>query len=238
MKVTVITVVLNRAADLDVTIRSVIALKRNALDYIIIDGGSTDGTVDVIRSYADQLKYWRSEPDDGIYDAMNKGWALASLDSRLLFLGAGDRLISLPDDNQAGFCQRDVLFGDVKLDGGQVFHPCTGLRLRLYNTLHHQALLVPKILHPAPPFDLAFPRYADFDLNQRLSRLGVRLRYAKGLSAYAAPDGLTGDLHLTELTSVVLKNYGPFWSGLSRAGFTLAKKLPLLRVFRPISDHR
>jgi len=235
MKVTVITTVLNHAARLDATMRSVLALHRADLDYIVIDGGSMDGSIDIIKSHAGRLKCWLSEPDAGVYDAMNKGWALAAPDSRIIFIGAGDALLSLPDEDGP---ETEILYGNVQLNGGRMFHARTGLRLRLYNSLHHQALMIPKALHPDPPFDLAFPRYADFDFNQRLSRQGVCFRYAKGLSAYAAPGGVTGELHLDELTAVILKNYGPLWSKLSALGFSLARRLPLLRVFHPVRKGR
>jgi len=234
MKVTVITAVLNRAAALDVTMRSVFGLKRGGLDYIVIDGGSTDGTVEVIKTHAHRLKCWRSEPDNGIYDAMNKGWTLADPDSRLLFLGAGDRLLSLPGDEHGDIESLIVLYGNVQLEGGQLFHAGAGCRLRLYNALHHQALLVPKKLHPAAPFDLSYPRYADFDFNQRLARRGVKFLFEPALSAYAAADGLTKELHLGELASIIRKNYGPLWSWLSIVGFNLARGIPLLAKLRPI----
>ncbi len=72
-KVTIITVVFNAEAHLEQTIRSVIEQDYPSIEYIIIDGGSTDGTLDIINRYQDRINYWVSETDDGIYDAMNKG---------------------------------------------------------------------------------------------------------------------------------------------------------------------
>lgn len=70
VKISVVTVVKDDACHLEETILSVIEKKaRAALDYIVIDGGSTDGTTDIIRKYADQISYWVSEKDNGIYDA-------------------------------------------------------------------------------------------------------------------------------------------------------------------------
>lgn len=75
--VTVITVVFNGAATLEHTIRSVIEQTYDNVEHIIIDGGSTDATLDILRKYEDSIDYWVSEKDAGIYDAMNKGIALA-----------------------------------------------------------------------------------------------------------------------------------------------------------------
>ena len=75
--VTIITVVYNNELYLEEAINSVINQSYSNLEYIIIDGGSTDQTVDIIRRYEDRLDYWISERDDGLYDAMNKGIALA-----------------------------------------------------------------------------------------------------------------------------------------------------------------
>jgi len=77
-KVSIITVVYNGIAHLEQTIQSVLNQTYDNIEYIIIDGGSTDGTVELIEEYEDQISYWVSEPDAGIYDAMNKGIKKAS----------------------------------------------------------------------------------------------------------------------------------------------------------------
>lgn len=84
-----ITVVFNGAATIEHTIRSVLDQTYDNIEHIVIDGGSTDGTVDILRCYDVYLDFWISETDSGIYDAMNKGIALASGDV-VGFLNADD----------------------------------------------------------------------------------------------------------------------------------------------------
>jgi len=76
--VSVVTVVYNDAENIEKTIRSVINQQYPRLEYIVIDGGSTDGTLDIIKKYENRIDYWISEKDNGIYHAMNKGIDLAS----------------------------------------------------------------------------------------------------------------------------------------------------------------
>jgi glycosyltransferase involved in cell wall biosynthesis len=88
--VTVVTIVFNGASLLENTIDSVLRQTYSFLEYIIIDGGSTDATLDVILKYENYIDFWISKPDRGIADAMNKGILLAK-GSLINFLHAGDR---------------------------------------------------------------------------------------------------------------------------------------------------
>ncbi len=87
--VSVITVAFNSALRLENTIRSVVNQTYDNVEYIVIDGGSTDGSLDIIREFGGCIDYWRSEPDRGIYDAMNKGLS-AARGEWINFMNTGD----------------------------------------------------------------------------------------------------------------------------------------------------
>lgn len=93
MKISVITINLNDKAGLQQTIESIICQTFSDYELIVIDGNSTDGSIDIIRQYEDKICYWVSEPDKGIYNAMNKGIEQAK-GEYFYFLNSGDRLIS------------------------------------------------------------------------------------------------------------------------------------------------
>jgi glycosyltransferase involved in cell wall biosynthesis len=90
--ISIITVVYNGEGFLEETIQSVISQTYDNVEYILIDGGSTDETVNIIKKYENRIDYWISEKDDGIYDAMNKGLVLAK-GRYVYFMGSDDRLI-------------------------------------------------------------------------------------------------------------------------------------------------
>ena len=89
MLFTVITINLNNAEGLKKTIESVLAQERSLYEYIVIDGASTDGSVELAKSYGDKIDCFISEPDKGIYNAMNKGIALAK-GEYVIFMNSGD----------------------------------------------------------------------------------------------------------------------------------------------------
>lgn len=93
IKITIITAVYNRVNEIEQCITSVINQTYDDVEYIVIDGGSTDGTVDVIKKYNDKISYWCSEPDKGIYDAWNKGLSHATGDY-INFVGSDDAICS------------------------------------------------------------------------------------------------------------------------------------------------
>lgn len=232
-RISVVTVVKNGACNLEATIISVIEQKASAeIDYIVVDGGSTDGTPEIVSRYADHISWWVSEQDRGIYDAMNKGWAAAADGSFILFLGSGDRIISLPHAMDC-YGQQDVVYGSVLMGEKAIFKARADYHLKLYNSLHHQALLVNKSMHPAPPFNSLYRVYGDFDFNQRLKKKGANFIYAPEFVAYAQPGGLSDGEDFLESLKVIQTNYGWFWKLFAIIGFTSMKVFPCLKRLRP-----
>lgn len=87
--ITVITVVYNGVGCIEETIKSVLEQSYDNVEYIVVDGGSTDGTIDLIRRYEGSIDYWVSESDRGLYDGLAKGFSAAS-GSIICYLNAGD----------------------------------------------------------------------------------------------------------------------------------------------------
>jgi len=234
--ISVVTVVKNGGCHLEETILSVIEKRATAeIDYLVIDGGSTDGSTDIIRKYAGQISYWISEPDSGIYDDMNKGWSAAADNSFILFLGAGDRIVTLPE-TMSCYHENDVVYGSVRMGDKKVFKARAGFHLKLYNSLHHQALLVNKALHPDPPFDCRYRIYADFDFNQRLKKSGANFVYSPDFIGYARPGGVSDRHCFVESLRIVSANFGFLWAVMALSGYYAMKLFPFLKRMRPIQD--
>ena len=175
VKFSIITVVYNASTVLKKTILSVINQTYNHIEYIVVDGGSSDGTAELIRQYQSGLHYWISEPDKGIYDAMNKGLRVATGDY-VWFLNAGDTFqhqhivsdVALKAE-QAGL--PDILYGETDLmdSKGHVFAKrrlkappkLTRKSFRMGMLVCHQAFIVKRSI--APEYDLQYRFSADFD---------------------------------------------------------------------------
>src|SRR5271155_2346515 len=117
---TVVTAVFNGAERLESTILSVLSQGYADVEYIIIDGGSTDGTLDILRKYENSIDYWISEPDKGVYDAFNKACRLVT-GEWTIFLGAGDLfydddvLTSMAEVVRDVISETEIVYGKVSL---------------------------------------------------------------------------------------------------------------------------
>lgn len=171
--ISIITVVFNDAIGLKRTMESVGYQTYSNIEYIIIDGGSSDGTLEIIQKNIEKVTFWISEPDNGIYDAMNKGLAAARGDF-VWFMNAGD-LIYEPDTTEKIFAleggQADIYYGDtIIVDdeyrevGLRRLRPPEDLNWKSFRKgmlVCHQAILVRRGL--ADKFDLRYSHSADFD---------------------------------------------------------------------------
>lgn len=210
--ISIIIVTYNVVRLLEETISSILTVGYPNYKLIIIDGGSTDGTVALIEKYSSSISYWVSEPDNGIYHAMNKGWAQADKESHILYLGAGDHILSLPA--KTPLKKECIYYGDVKITSSFTFKSSADWRLKIGNTLHHQSLLIPKRLHLDPPFNDLYKVYGDFDFNQRLYAAGTCFIRSNEISSYALPDGISQRLETFEWLSIIKKNFGPLYAGI------------------------
>jgi len=115
-KLSIITVVYNNARDIECTILSVLGQTYPNIEYIVVDGSSTDGTLEIIKRYEHRIARIISEKDDGIYDAMNKGLAAAT-GEYVLFMNSGDELYS-PDTVSNVFAtatDADIYYGETEM---------------------------------------------------------------------------------------------------------------------------
>jgi glycosyltransferase involved in cell wall biosynthesis len=212
--VSIITVVFQAREDLPGLIESVARLKKDNVEFIIIDGGSRDGTRELLSQYESVIDYWTSEPDNGLYDAMNKGIAVAQ-GTFLFHLNAGDRLLHIPfqELEVAASNSTDVVAFRVSVDGKEEFRPRRGIALQLTNTLHHQGTFYKR--EGFPFYDLNYRVFADFDANQRLARNGARIEIFDQVVAFHEGGGLSDvrtKANVYEFFQVIKSNYG--WTHL------------------------
>ena len=149
-KLSIITINYNNLEGLKRTVESVVSQTWQEFEYIVIDGGSTDGSAEYLESQATNFDYWVSEPDAGIYNAMNKGIQKAT-GEYLLFLNSGDHLLKNEALHKAivGVCYYDLVFFDIQIvsqgETSILENPATFSFEYLHNNLPcHQSLFVKK----------------------------------------------------------------------------------------------
>lgn len=159
MKLSIITVNLNNREGLRKTIDSVVGQTFRDFEWIVIDGGSTDGSRELIERYADHFAYWVSEPDKGIYNAMNKGIRVAQ-GEYLQFLNSGDRLV---DERTLERCfahefTADIVYGDLYIANHEDIEELRyteelSLRYFLHGTICHNSTFIKRNLLVDEPYD-------------------------------------------------------------------------------------
>jgi glycosyltransferase involved in cell wall biosynthesis len=199
-KISVVTVCYNAVAIIEETMLSVINQTYRNIEYIIIDGGSTDGTIDVIRKYEDKIAYWISEPDKGIYDAMNKGIEAASGDY-INFMNAGDKFATLYSvekvainiDKDTIICMCD--WYNVTKKESVYKRPLKMKYLKETIVCCHQAILVSLSYHKKNLFDTSFRFCADYNLvYNAYYKDNVRVQYIPEiLSKYILDEGFSAN---------------------------------------------
>ena len=235
MKISVITVCRNSAATIEQTIRSVLGQTYPDIEYIIIDGGSTDGTLDIIRHYEDRIEKWVSEPDGGLYDAMNKGIRMATGD----IIG----IINSDDWYAPGTVTAAVrAFGErpeADLVHGDLFYVtgtgCAYKGKRLERLLpdgyaaqfYHPTFFVRREVYEACGlFDCRYPHAADVDFVYRLHFAQVNACYSPQDVAYFRLGGVSSSWHaLREARHVHDKFIGRFPVGEQDAARQAVRRL-------------
>lgn len=172
-KISIITVCYNSAKHIEECIRSIVQQDYPLLEYIIIDGGSSDGTLDIIQRYRDQIAYFVSEPDEGISDAFNKGIKAATGD----LIG----IINSDDFMMPGVLNR---VAEEYEEGVDVY--------RGYCVVWNEKLNTKRVIHPnshfgVPPFGSVICHESSFISKERYKKLGgykVSFKYAMDLDLF------------------------------------------------------
>ena len=226
MKISIITVCYNSSATIRDTIESVLAQTYADIEYIIVDGASTDATLSIITEYRERIAHIISEPDQGLYDAMNKGIAMAR-GRFALFLNSGDILHA----DAAHFIRqlktqsdKAMVIGDALLDFGN------GNKIKrrakpgwyIYHSLpaSHQAIFFPLSGLNVWHYDLQYKISSDYALAAKLYKSGYAFKKLRGLVSEFSMGGVstTNNLELCRDAKKVQRqilHMPGFWTGLS-----------------------
>lgn len=222
-KITVITVVFNSVKFIERTIQSVINQSYPNIEYIVVDGGSTDGTVDLLWKYNDYIDYWVSEADNGLYHAMNKALELGQGDY-VWFMNAGDEIYDLTtldsifrDNKQLA----EVYYGEtmvvdtnsqeIGMRRLSIPEKLTWKSLKYGMLVSHQAFIVSAKL--AFNYNTDYRFSADYDWMLRVLRNAKKIENTSHILTKFMDGGMTKQnikAGLKERFSIMRKNYGVF----------------------------
>ncbi len=198
VKVSIITVSFNSVKTIEQTIKSVINQTYKSIEYIIIDGASTDGTQQVIEKYKDRISFYVSEKDDGLYYAMNKGIEHASGDI-VGIINSDDWYVEDAVENMV-VCMletdADLAYGkvvNINTDGREEtigYKPLE--KIWCYGVIHHPSVFVKrKIYEKYGVFNTGYRIYSDYDLLLRFYSKGIRFEFNDKVIAYFRVGGLS-----------------------------------------------
>ena len=237
-KISVVTVVYNSAALIENTVKSIINQSYSHIEYIVVDGGSTDGTIDILNRYKKNISTLISEPDHGIYDAMNKGIRLATGDF-VVFINSGDKFTS-PDILENIFsnpdaAQADVIYGDTDITDseGNIIHsrrhrPPERLNWKSFKRgmlVCHQSFIARRNLIDS--YDLTYRYAADFDWCIRILKKSKSVHNSRQVISLFLEGGQTRKTivpGLKERFRIMRHHYGlisaTFWNIILGVRFT------------------
>jgi glycosyltransferase involved in cell wall biosynthesis len=169
MKISIITVCYNSAATLERTILSVTGQTYDSIEYIIVDGNSKDNTVDIIKKHQDKISKWISEPDKGLYDAMNKGVAMATGD----IIGILNSDDTFYNDTVLGEVAKFHTINEIDASFGNIVqHTDAGKIIRLYSSKNWSPRkLTIGFMPPHPSIFFKkqlFEKYGDYELGFKI----------------------------------------------------------------------
>jgi len=222
-KISVITISFNAEKDIEKTIKSVVNQTFRNIEYIVIDGKSTDGTISIIKKYNSKISYWSSEPDKGLYDAMNKGITKATGDY-IIFMNAGDifyeqeTLSKIFDTNEE---PQDIYYGETiivdsnnKEVGMRRLSAPEELNWKSFKRgmrVSHQAFIAKMEL--VEPYDLQYKFSADFDWCIKIMKKSTKIKNTNLIICRYLDGGLTKHNlvpSLKERYKIMTKFYGVF----------------------------
>ncbi|WP_437920146.1 glycosyltransferase family 2 protein [Sphingobacterium sp. LRF_L2] len=219
-KISIITIVYNNIRDIEFTIQSVVKQTYRNVEYIIIDGLSTDGTLDVIKKYSEHIDLLISEKDNGIYDAMNKGLAKAT-GEYVLFLNSGDELYEATTLEKifSGEEDADIYYGETKLvdEHRQILGDRRHKTPEHFNwrsfrygmNICHQAIYIKRSL--TVPYDTSYKLSADIDWVIKAAKKSSHIVNVNDYVAKYLVGGMSQKRHkqsLNERFTIFKKHYG------------------------------
>ena len=238
MKISIITVCYNSASTIERAIKSVLSQDYSNIEYIIIDGGSTDGTVEIINKYKDKITQFVSEKDEGIYDAMNKGIALATGDIVGILNSDdfyADNFILSEIANAFGGGMIDAVYGNVAyfISGkeGKIFRywkagEFSQAKIKNGWMPPHPAFFVKKDWYKRyGNFRLDFGTSADYELLLRFMLAGIKMKYVNKTFVNMQAGGASGKSFLARWRA---------WQMIRKAWTVNNKRPPLFLIERRI----